>query len=111
MLPQGLIAFAGQSFERIEIDDLDYATRIADCPGCLYFTGYLGDRRAPDAEHLGKKFLRQQDGVALGAVARLQQPPAEPCLDMMQRVTGGGDPRLREKNLVVVEAEVADRFA
>jgi hypothetical protein len=30
---------------------------------------------------------------------------------MMQRVAGGGDPRLREKNLVVIEAEVADLLA
>src|SRR5580704_1300218 len=111
LLTQRLVAFAGHGLECIEINDLDDTPRIADGTLRLYLACDLGDRRAPNPEHLGEKFLRQHDGVTLGAVTRLQQPPAEPCLDMMQRVAGGGDARLREKNLVVIEAEVADLLA
>ena len=56
--------------------DLDGASRIADRASLLYFFGYFGHGGAPDAKHLGEKFLRQ--GIALGPVPRLQQPSAEP---------------------------------
>jgi hypothetical protein len=39
LLPQGLRAFAGQSFDRFEVDDLDDAMGIADCTSRLYLTG------------------------------------------------------------------------
>src|SRR3977135_546912 len=110
-LPQGLIAFAGHSLDRFEINDLDDATGIADCTCRLYFIGRLGDRRAPNAEHLGGKFLREHDRVALGSVARLQQPSAEPRLDPMQGITRCADPRLGEQLLVIAYTEIGNGFA
>jgi hypothetical protein len=72
LLPQGVIAFAGHRLERSEVDDLDDAPRVADSASRLYLDGHLGDRRASNAQHLGKEFLRQRDRVGLCAISRLQ---------------------------------------
>src|ERR1700738_3563141 len=87
LLPQGLIAFASHGLDRFEIDDLDDATRTNDCTSRLYFNGRLRDRRAANPEHLSEKFVREHDRVILGSVTGFQQPPAEPRLDVMHRIT------------------------
>src|ERR1700730_9011113 len=111
VLPQCLIAFAGQSFERFEIGDLDNATGIADCTCRLYLTGDLGDRGPAHAEHLGEEFLREHDRVALGSVTGLQQPPAEPRLDLMQGIARHADPRLCEQHFVIAYTEMGNGSA
>jgi hypothetical protein len=100
LLPQGLIAFAGQRFDRFEIANLNEATRTNDCTSRLYFNGRLRDCSAANPEHLSEKFVREHDRVALGSVTGLQQPPAEPCLEPMQRITRHADPRLCEQTFV-----------
>jgi hypothetical protein len=99
LLPQRLIAFVGHGVERLEIDDFDDATGIADCASRLYITGHRGDRRAANAKHLGERFLREHYRVAFDCVTDLQQPAAEPCLDWVQGVTRRVDPRLTDINL------------
>src|SRR5207253_1733105 len=72
LLPQSLIAFAGQGLERFVIDDLDDAMGIADCTSRLYVTGQRGDCCAANAEHLGEKLLRQRYCVALSSITGFQ---------------------------------------
>src|ERR1700736_1947339 len=108
LLPHGLIAFAGQGFDRFEIDDLDDATRTNDYTSRLYFIGRLRDRRAANAEHLSEKFVRDHDRVAPGSVTGLQQPPAEPRFEPMQRITRRADPRLCEQTLVTAYTKIGN---
>src|ERR1700738_2800252 len=108
VLPPCLIAFAGQSFERFEIGDLDNATGIADCTCRLYLTGDLGDRCPAHAEHRGEEFLREHDRVALGSVHGLQAPPADPRLEPMHRITRRADPRLCERTLVTAYTKIGN---
>lgn len=72
---------------------------------------HFRDRGAPDAEHLGKEFLRKLDGVTLGTFRSLKEPSAEPWLDLMQSIAGGSDPRLIKQRFVVAQAEIGDGLA
>ena len=51
----------------------------------------------------------RSESVTLGTVPCLQQPPAEPLFDLVQRIAGGGDPRLPEQEFIVSNAKVGDR--
>src|ERR1700704_6495125 len=85
---QRLVTLARHRLQGIQIKDLDDAARVADGAGGLYFARHLGDRGAPNAEHFREEFLSEIDGLALGAVAGLKQPTAEPRLDVVQRIAG-----------------------
>jgi hypothetical protein len=102
------MALASHGLERFGIDDLDDATRTNDCTSRFYFIGCLRDRRAANAEHLSEKFVREHDRVALGSVTGLQQPPAEPRLDVMHGITRRADPRLCEQTLVTAYTKIGN---
>src|SRR6266540_6924003 len=94
--PQHAVAFAGALLDRRAIENLDLAARVPDQPGFLQRVGSERDRGPLAAEHVREKFLRQVDPVAFHRVGRLQQPPAQPCLDAVKCMAGGGLMRLED---------------
>jgi hypothetical protein len=73
--------------------------------------GRLRDRRAANPEHLSEKFVREHDRVTPGSVTGFQQPPAEPRLDVMHRITRRADPRLCEQTLVKAYTKIGNGSA
>jgi hypothetical protein len=111
LLLQRFVAFARHRLESIEIEYLDCTTAVTEGPTSLYFNRHFSHRCSSNAEHFRKKFLRQVKSVALGAVARLQEPSAEPLFHTVQSVAGSGDTRLLQKHLVVADAQIGNRLA
>jgi hypothetical protein len=56
-----MIAFAGPSPDLIKVEHVDVAAAVSDHPCLLQLDSHLGNACSPDAHHLGKKFLRQQE--------------------------------------------------
>src|SRR5450432_3547420 len=72
------IAFAGSVAETLQIGDLDMAPAVADEIGLLQRVGYQRYAVAARADHLRHRFLRQNDLVAAGEIAGVQQTPRQP---------------------------------
>jgi hypothetical protein len=100
------VALARNGFERVKIEYLDDPPAIADCSTGLNFDRHFGYGRSSNAKHLRKKFLREQDGIAFGAVAGLQEPSAEPLFNSVEGITSGADPGLLQKRLIVSNAQI-----
>jgi hypothetical protein len=60
---------------------------------------------------LGEKFLSELQCIAFRPISRLEQPTAKAGLYDMHDVACGGDPRLRQENLVVLNRHHADCVA
>jgi hypothetical protein len=95
----------------VPVDDLDLAAMIADEAGLLQHMGDHRHRGAAHAQHLRKEFVGEPDRVALKPVARLQQPAAQPCFDVVQGVAGGGLLHLHQQHLAIAHDDLANRFA
>ena len=108
---QAGITLARKPLRRVAVQYLDDAMRLADDSLALDPARDFGDRSSADTEHFGKQFLGQGQGIAGGAIRRLQQPAAEAFVDLVQRVAGGRDAGLCQHDLVIAHADIAKRFA
>jgi hypothetical protein len=106
-----LVAFAGSRLEPLPVHNLDLPTMVANETGLLQHIGDDRDSGAAHAEHLRQEFVGKLDGVAVKAVAGLQQPATQTRLDRMQGVAGSGLLDLTEQHLALADTDLADGVA
>jgi hypothetical protein len=102
------VAFTRDVFERRAIQDLDMTAAVADQTGALQQARGNGHGGAPHAQHPTEKSLRQRDHVAVHAIVALQQPTAEPGLQLMEHIAGNRLLNLRQQQIVVAHNEIAN---
>ena len=84
------VAFARGSAEAIQVGDLDVSPAVADEIGLLQRVGHQRYAVAARADHLRHRFLRQNELVAAGQVASVQQTSRQPGFDRVRGVAPGG---------------------
>jgi hypothetical protein len=107
----GGVALAGSLLECRAVEDLDVTTPVANEASALRQARRDSHGGSAHAEHLPKKFLRQRDDVAVGAIVRLQQPAAKSRFQLMQRIARHRLLDLRQQQIVVAHDQVADGLA
>ena len=85
----GAIAFAGQRLEPGAINQLDPAAPGPDQARVLQGMRGKGDRGSAHPEHHRYDLLGQRQGIAVMAIAGVQQPAGEAGLDGVHGVAGG----------------------
>ena len=106
-----LVALAGLPLDPLAIDDVDAAPSIFDQTRRLKRSGDRRHARPLHAQHFGKKFLGQRNGVAFAPVTGLQQPSAKSLFDLMKRIASRRLLHQRQLDIVIANDKLADRLA
>src|ERR1019366_554904 len=94
-----LVALAGGFSQTLQVCDFDMSAAVADDSGLLKRMGDDRNRVALHADHLRQEFLGQRQVLAVGQVARAQQPARQARFDGMRRIACGGLLGLCEQRL------------
>ena len=83
------VALAGSLDQAVHVGDFDMSAAVVDEVRVLQRVGHQRNAVAARADHLGHRFLGQDELVAAGEVARMQQASRQPGLHRVRGVAAG----------------------